>query len=291
MARIKKQKAKKYTPSEIVSLYDTKRKSVSFQALLEQMEGDFDLISLVPYEAEAGHLSYTTPKPKNDFGKILSGVNKSGLTWQIVTPEDAPQTERDKASKGEELITGIIDRADRSLRAIGEPPLRAGLAWYGCGRGIGALKCLIYTNDEREMTTDIRPLDPMHMAWEKGVDGLVWAAFEYHVSAAEALDRWGIEIEDNEDARVIDFFDKKINAVVFSHGGKKEPSSEFVKEPASHGLDHVPMWIGFAGGMPTVYTKENDATLKYRAGSVFAASRGLYEPFNKQVSFIMDIAE
>ncbi|MDO9356289.1 MAG: hypothetical protein Q7T55_21505, partial [Solirubrobacteraceae bacterium] len=193
MARVKKAKAKKYTPSEIVSLYDKKRNSVSFQDLLGQMEGDFDLIALKPYEAEAGHLSYTTPKPKNDFGKILSGVNKAGLTWQIVTPEDAPQKERDQASKGEELITGIIDRADRSLRSIGEPPLSAGLAWFGCGRGIGALKCLIYTNDEREMTTDIRPLDPMHTVWEKGVDGLVWGAFEYHVTAAEALDRWGIE--------------------------------------------------------------------------------------------------
>jgi len=293
MARAKtKSKARKYTPSDIIDMFDKKRSTTAFADLIDQMEFDFNLAALSKYEPEPGHLSYTTPKPKNDFQKVLNGVNKATLTWQIVTPGDAPQTQRDQASKGEELLTGVIDRADRRLRAVGEPPLRSSLSWFGCGRGIAALKCLIYTNDERDTEIDIRPLDPMHMAWERGVNGLVWVAYEYHIGKEEALERFGIELGDEDDGRVIDFFDRTINAVVLSYGGaSKLKESQFVKDPTAHGLKGPPVWIGFVGSMPTVFTKDNGATLQHRASSVFASSRNIYEPFNKQVSFIMDVAE
>jgi len=288
----KKPKEKKYTAGQILEMVDKKMSSDSFDELTTQMENDFNLFSLVPYEAEKDHQSYTSPSPKNDFLKVFHGVNKANLMWQIVTPEDAPEKERDAANKGEQLITGILDRADRRLRTLGEPPLRNGLSWHGCGRGMAGLKCLIYVDDSKDTQVDIRALDPMHMAWEQGQDGLVWGAFLYHVSKAEAEERYDITLKEGEDAIVIDFFDRVNNAVVLVKGsaeGKKE--SEFVKDPTPHGLNHVPIWLGFASGMPTVFTKENEPTLKQRAASVYASSRGIYEPKNKQVSFIMDTAE
>ncbi len=289
---MKKKTEHKYTASEILDLYDKKRSSTAFSQMVDQMEDDFNLFALEPYEAEKGHLSYTSPKPKNDFLKILYGINKASLTWQVVTAEDAPENERKAANDGESLLTGIIHQANRNLSKVGESTLRDSLAWFGCGRGVAGLKCLIYTNADKETEIDIRPLDPQHMAWERGTQGLVWAAFEYHVSKSEALDRWGIELEGEEDGRVIDFFNTKINAVVFSYGkGKGAGASQFVKPPTLHNLDHVPIWVGFPSGMPTVYNKSNDLQLKHRAASVYASSRGIYEPFNKQVSFMMDTAE
>ncbi len=287
-----KTKDKKYTASEILELYDRKRTSLGFMALLEQMEADFNLFAMAPFEAESGHQSYTSPQPRNDFLKVQAGINKASLTWQIVVAEDAPEDERKAANDGESLLTGIIDRANRNLTKVGEPVLRDGLAWYACSRGMAGLKCLVYTNEQKETEVDIRPLDPMHMAWERGTEGMVWAAFEYHVSKEEALDRWGIELEGKEEGRVIDFFNRKINAVVFSSGSADGRAvGEFIKQPTAHNLDHVPVWVGFPGGMPTVYTRNNETTLKYRAASVYGASRGIYEPFNKQVSFMMDTAE
>ncbi len=281
---------KDYTAQEIVSLVTKKRESQAFDELLSQMDADFNLFALDPFTAEEGHQAYTSPKPRNDFMKIYNGINKASLTWQIVTSEEAPQKERDAANMGEEFLTGVIERANKQLRQVGEPPCREGLTWLMCNRGATALKCLIYTNDDNETEIDIRPIDPMRMAWERGVNGLVWAAFLYHISKSEAMDRYGMEVE--EEAIVIDFFDTKINAVVFSSGDVKNLSaSQFVKEPTPHNLGHVPLWIGMAGGMPTVYDKSDKALLKYQAASVFASARGIYEPRNKQISFLLDSQE
>ena len=281
-----------YTAAAIIDLVTTKRGTTSFEELLQQMETDFDLFTLKPYVAEKDHQSYTSPAPKNDFNKVLAGLNKATLTWQIVTAEDAPQSERDAANDGEKLLTGVLDRVDRQLRKIGEPPLRQGIGWYAGARGMSGLKCLIYANDQKETVFDIKPIDPMHMAWEQGAEGLVWWAYLYHISKAEALERWGITLTTKEqDAIIIDFFTQKINAIVLYMGGASSLTGQFVKEVAPHGLDHVPAWVGFASSMPTVYTRDSLPTLKYRAASVYASSRGIYEPHNKQVSFIMDTAE
>jgi len=291
--KAKSKTEKKYTAADIIDLYDNKRASTAFAALIEQMESDFNLFALEPYQAEEGHQAYTSSKPKNDFNKVFSAINRASLTYQVVTAEDAPETERDEANDTESFLTGMISEADADLNAVGEPVIRDGMAWFGCGRGVSALKCLIYTDENKKTQRDIRYLDPMHMAWERGSQGMVWAAYEYHVSKEEAYDRWGIEIKE-DDARVIDFFNRTINAIVFSSGGASngtKADSQFVKEPTPHNLGHVPIWVGFASGMPTVYTKNNEPTLKHRASSVYASSRGIYEPFNKQVSFLMDKME
>ena len=287
----KKIKVHKYTASEIIELYDNKGSTVAVSELADQFETDYNLFALDPYVAEAGHLSYTSPKAKNDFLKVLFGINKSSLTWQIVTAEDAPEDERKSANDGESLLTGIIEEANRNLSRVGEPTLRDGLAWFSGIRGMVGLKCLIYTNADKETEIDIRPLDPLHMRWERGVLGMVWVGFDYSVSKVEAQERFGIELTGEEDARVIDFFTRNINATVFASGQKGSPTSQFIKEPTPHGLGHVPIWVGFAGGMPTVYNKNNVLQLKHRATSVYNSSRGIYEPFNKQVSFILDTAE
>jgi len=287
MAKTKKEI--KYTANQIVDMHDKKRSSTPFTDLFDQMEGDFDLFALKPYVAEIGHQSYTSPKPLNDFTKVLTGINKASLTWQIAVPEDAPENDRDAASKGEEILTGVLTQADENLSSNGEPPLRMSSGWLGCNRGAVGIKCLIYNDDNKEVVIDIQSFDPLHMAWEKGYKGLNWASFEYMVSKVEAEERWNVTIKE-EEARVIDFFTRKINAIVIVEGSA-EDGRQFVKDPTPHGLDHVPVWIEFAGGMPTVFNRCYEQKLKQRANSVFAASRNIYTPMNKQVSFIMDTSE
>ena len=281
-------KVKDYTAQEIIKLVAEKRESKPFADLFDQMETDFDLYSLEPYKAEEGHQAYTSPAPLNDFLKVFHGINKASLTWQIAIPEDAPEKERKAAGRGEALLTGVLDRANRALRNAGEPSLRETLAWFACVRGIAGLRCLIYQNGKKETEIDIRALDPLHMVWEQGAQGLLWAAFTYRISRAESEERFGLEPGQGEaEAEFIDFFTKEINAQVLSSGG----AGEFVKEPLEHGLTHVPIFIGFNGGMPTVRTKDNTLTLKQRACSVYAASRQFYEARNKHVSYVMDVAE
>lgn len=260
------------------------------EEMRQQMQEDFDLYSLVAYKAEPKHQAYTSPAPRNDFLKVFDSVNKASLTWRIVVPDEAPAATREAANRGEALLTGILNRADRRLRRIGEPALRVSLCWYGCNRGVGGLRCLIYKGQKGETEIDIRALDPLHSAFEAGVDGLVWGASIYTVGPGEAQERWGLTLS-GQTATVIDYFNRKIHAAILSEGTAQGKYDTFVKEPTEHGLDHVPMWFGFASGMPTVFDKDGMATLKQRAASVYASARNIYEARNRQVSFVMDVAE
>jgi len=286
----KKKKQHKYTAEEILTMVKTKRESGAFSDLRTQLAVFWDLWRLVPYEAEKGHQAFTSTDPRSDANKILSGLNKASLTYQIQVPEDASPDDRESANKGEAILTGVLDRADRERRAIGEPVIRATAAWFATTYGALAGKCLIYNNENKESAQEICPVDPMHVTFDRGSKGLVWWANEYHIDKAEALDRYGIEIS-GDDAVIIDFFDRTNNAVVFSSGGAESTATQFVKELTPHELDHVPCFFGFAGDMPTVYDKEHKQTLQYRAQGVYAALQYVYPAFNKQVSFIMDAAE
>jgi hypothetical protein len=279
------------TAGDIVKLYDNKRSSLSFSELFVQMENDFDSLSLVEYAAEPGHQSYTSPKPLNDFEKVLNGINKASLTWSIATPDDASEDARDAASKGEQILTGIFTQVDDQLSNVGEPPLRQSAGWIADARGCLGLICLIYNDDKKETVIDIRTIDTLHMAWEKGVKGFNWIAYEYTISKYEAKEKYGKEFT-SDNVTVIDFYDTKNNAVILVDGSTKgTDNSQFIKEPTPHGFDHVPLWIEFAGSMPTIYNFNNQLQLKQRAKSWASSSRGIYKPFNKQVSFIMDTAE
>ena len=204
-----------YTAAEIVRIVTRKWQSEPFQRLRQQMDKDFDLFSLEPYKAEVNHQSYTSPAPKNDFLKILHGLNKSSLTWQIRLPEDAPENKRKSASKAEGLLTGVFDRVDRQNRKAGLPTLRAGVSWYACARGVVAVKCLLYANQDGEQEIDIQALDPYWMCWEDGHSSRAWVAYIYHVSKTEAKETWDKEIgTDEKDGVVIDWWTRKNNAVV-----------------------------------------------------------------------------
>lgn len=290
MPRKKKQTEQEYTAEEITNMVMTKLGTTPFSTLQQQMEDDFNLLALDPYVPAAEHQAYTSPKPRNHFYKVNQGLNKASLTWRIALTEDAPQVDRDAAGKGEDFLTAVYSQADRNARNRGEPPNRESQAWFACSRGMIAQRCVVYLDDSDEMVFDIRALDPLHQIWENGHEGLAWEANIYVVSKAEAKDRWGLTLTSDE-ATVIDWFNRKYNAVVLHEGAMKEGDSHWVKKLTPHGLDHVPVFIGFAGGMPNVFNKQNLSLLQHRAASVYASSRGIYMPFNKQVSFIMDNQE
>lgn len=302
MAKRKKDGVRaEYTAEQILQMVRTQGASTPFQAWVSQMQKHYDLFSLEPYVPDKkGHQAYTSPRPRNDFLKVFHGVNKATLTWKVALPEDASEGDRKAASKIEDLLAGIIGQADQELRDNGESSLREGLGAFAGLRGAGGLVCRIYPDESKDTQIDIRPLDPLHMRFQRGVKGLVWASYEYKVSAAEARERWGVELAGEEqpgvevNATVVDFYDRRINAVVLATGSKAEgeaATSQFIKVPTAHGLDHVPMFIGFSSGLPTFFDEDFQPDFTQKAASVYAASAETYPAWNKQVSTMMDVAE
>lgn len=264
-------------------------KEADLGELRERMNGDFDLLTLQEYQSRKGYESYTSSAPKNFFDKVTDGLNRATVTIQIKLPEKAKDKAKKAASDGELFLFGALAAIDRQLIASGEPPLREQLGLYICLRGWYAVKLLVYVPKGEKVTRfDAQPWDPIHMTWERGRDGLIWAAYKTNVTKAQAEDEYGMEIAGKEAVK-IDFFNKTMNAVIIGN--------EWAKAPEDHNIDHVPVHIGAVGSMPTLQpsatttagSSDPEASLiRYRGDSVWSASRDLYESHNKYVSTLMD---
>ena len=265
------------------------QKEADLEDLRVRMNEDFDLLTLQEYVARKGYESYTSSAPKNFFDKVTDGLNRATVTIQIKLPEKATKKAKQAASDGELFLFGALASIDRQRIAAGEPPLREEMGFFIDLRGWYAVRLLVFVpKGEKAVRFDAQPWDPIHVTWERGRDGLIWAAYKTNVTAAQAEDEYGITIAGKE-AIKIDFFDKKKNAVIIGN--------EWAKEPEDHDIDHVPVHIGAVGSMPslqpssTTITGSADPTaslIQYRGDSVWSASRNLYKPHNKYVSSLMD---
>jgi hypothetical protein len=261
------------------------------QSLVTRWDDDYDLLTLAEFEAKKGYESYTSPAPRNFFNKVIDALNRAVVTTQIKLPEDASDKEREGVTKGEMFLLGGLNAADRLLVKRGEPTLRRGLGFFMGARGWYMVRALVYVPKDREETVfDISYWDPMHVTYERGSDGLLWAAHKRMLTASQAMGEYGIDTGD-KDVEVIDFWDEEKNSVIVG--------AEWGKEPESHDIGHVPVLAGAIGSMPTMQpgrldndsTADNTSMLADRGDSVWTTSRKLYEPINRHVSRVMDMAK
>ena len=270
-------------------MYDTvaelnqliKDKEESLVDLKSRFLDDFDLFSLVPYEATSGYESYTTSAPRNFFDKVTDGLDSAELSIQIKLPDNASEEDRRRASTGELYLFGALNEVDRNLRNMGEPPLRSQLGFYACLRGWLVIRALVFPQKDQTVF-DVLPWDILHTTWEMGPRGILWAANKRKLTKSQIYSEYEVEIR-GKDAELIDWWDEERNAITIE--------SDFAKKPTIHHLNHVPVFINAVGTMPTIQTKGFASTIKYRGDSVYSAARGLYAPFNKITSRTMDIYE
>jgi hypothetical protein len=309
------------TVKEITDAIQAKEQDSS--ALWQQMDDDFKLWSLEEFIPVEGYESYTTPAPRNFFDKVVDGLARAVMSIQIKLPEDASDDDREAARTGEMYLSGALNTIDRTLRLRGEPDLRSTLGFLMGLRGWMAMRALVYVPEGKKDTVfDVVPWDMRHVTFQTGAQGLIWAAHTRVVGASQILDEYGVDIttdrglvrsiaskigfnqsRDEPGAVVTDFWDQERNSIMIQ--------GEFHKEPKPHNLDHVPVFIGPVGSMPT--TQEGTAVqgstpdtsvapstrgssgsgtlLEHRGNSVWHAIRGQYEPWNKYVSSLMDQAQ
>ena len=253
--------------------------------LFERMESDFDLLALTPFEPEEQDLNaYTSPAPLNYFNKIIDGLSRAQLTIQIKQGSEATEDDRRAASLGEQFIFGGLHAIDRRLGNMGEPPLRDQMNFHVAARGWYAVRGLVYTPEGKDqLVFDFMPWDVMHMAWEVGPNGLIWAAYQYEMTASQAKDAYDEEIS-GETVTVTDYWDTEQNGVIIKdHWGKGL---------TDHNIGHVPVLVGKVGSMPSIIRRDNVETTTHLQGeSVWGASRGIYEHKNRYTSWIMDLAK
>ena len=275
-------------PGEI--LQAVKYQQSEMEDLRTRMEDDFDIYKLTEYPAKAGYESYTSTAPKNFFDKILDGINRAALTINIRTDEGAQEDERDSANQGELFLIGALNDIDRRARFRREKALRRNIAFMACLRGWIALRCLVYIPEgEKNTVFDVLSWDPMHVTWEDGPGGLVWAAYQRKSTKSQIHAEYGY-INEGQDALVTDFWTREKNCILVN--------GEFIKEPMEHMIGHVPVFIGNVGDMPDIQQKDftgqtlrSNNTLEYQGESVWSTARDIIEPRNKYISQLMDTAK
>ena len=267
-----------------------KYQQAEMEDLRIRMEDDFDVYKLTEYSAKSGYESYTSTAPKNFFDKILDGVNRAALTINIRTDEGAKEDERDDANQGELFLIGALNDIDRRARFRREKALRRNIAFMACLRGWIALRCLVYIPEgEKNTIFDVLSWDPMHVTWEDGPGGLIWAAYQRKATKSQIHAEYGHIIE-GDDALVTDFWTREKNCILVN--------SEFIKEPMEHMIGHVPIFIGNVGDMPNIQQKDftgqtlrSNNTLEYQGESVWSTARDIIEPRNQYISQLMDTAK
>lgn len=255
------------------------------EELFQRMEEDFDLLTLLEYKpAESGTNAYTSPSPQNYFNKIVDGLGRATTTIQIKQSAEANEESRRAATVGEQLIFGAMREMDTRLTNQGEPPLGAQLDWHICARGWQAIRVLVYTpKGSDKLVFDAVPWDIMHMAYEVGPEGLIWAAYQYNMSSRQVKSSYDIDTGAKE-TKITDYWTPEQNGTIVG--------IEWGKKLTDHDIGHVPVYVGRVGGMPNIIRKDNSSsTLKYQGESVWGASRGVYPFKNKQISWVMDRAQ
>ena len=159
-----------------------------------------------------------------------------------------------------------------------------------CLRGWIALRCLVYIPEgEKNTVFDVLSWDPMHVTWEDGPGGLIWAAYQRTATKSQIHAEYGYIIE-GDDALVTDFWTREKNCILVN--------GEFIKEPMEHMIGHVPIFIGNVGDMPDIQQKDftgqtlrSNNTLEYQGESVWSTARDIIEPRNQYISQLMDTAK
>ena len=268
--------------AEIEDVVTDKESELSL--LYVRMEKHFDIWRLKPYAAEAGYESYTSTAPRNFFDKVIDALNRASLTIQIELPENATEGETKAASIGELFLFGALNDIDRRQALKGEPPLREALGFIEGLRGWLAMRALVARGKDGEPVFDVIPWDPLHMTWEKGKDGLLWACQKRKATKAQIKAEYGIDIG-QKDAEVLDFWDTERNSIIID--------KQFVKRKGMalqhrHKIGRVPVFIQPVGSMPSILMQDFTPTLEYQGDSVYATSQDVVEADNKYISWTMD---
>lgn len=266
--------------AEIKQAIKTFQNDTTFRQLRTRWEGDLKLYRLKTYNAGQGYLSYTSNAPRLIADKVTSALCDAKLLIRF--PEELLTDEEARlANNSERLIYGGLTINDDLLTKIPDtPPLREQLAWYATVRGSVAFRVYVYKNDKGKTVAEVIPWDIYNVSFEKDDEGIVWAAYTYKATKAQAEHQFGFKTE-KQTVTIVDYWGREQYGVIID-----ETWHQPLKD---HGLKHCPVYIIRVGATPVVTQDDDTQTPTYAGESVFAPNRGLFPIMNKTISDLLTI--
>jgi hypothetical protein len=192
-----------------------------------------------------------------------------------------PTDQREIGNNIERFCYGALTlQDDRYARLPGVPSLRSQIAWLACMRGQVALRVLIYKNDAGKTIVDFAAWDMYNVAYWSDDTG-VCRAVHMRVASREELKSRFNYTPAGKTAVLYDCWDEEENAIACD--------DKWLKTPVAHGADGCPVYVIFAGSMPTASRQGVIDAEQYKGESILAENRLLYPMINKTLSDYLTI--
>ena len=259
--------------------------------LLDRMDADFDLYTLVEYKLDDQSENVTSNEPRVFADKIIQTCEAASLNLRITTPEDvkktkkdvevtfdgeAPTSNHDKESALERLGYGLINIADRSLRRdriINGRSVQSAQWFFGAVRGAMCQR-VVLTRKDNKSYPDILPVDPRYFSFGIDDNGMAWGAVTTWRDPMAVKTEYGIDVDDV--VKCIDFWDTEKNIIQIGEGG-----AIVDQITQSHKLGRVPFVYVPVGSSPLIYTTDGKFDNVSSWGeSIYSGGRGMYNAKN-----------
>ena len=296
----------KRTRAEILRLIDDNRPSPS---LVKRYEDDYALYHLDEYDAGEGYQSYTSSAPKVFADKIISFIVKSSTILRVPRRQanvharsaEGENGDVDAARKVDEtkerFAIGVLRAVDECLMRTGVPPVKDQWGFYATVRGgpvMGRALLVkrvkqVEDSDEEETETfpEILPWDPLHVSYQRGYDGLLWAAYTTEMTRAEIKSEYGVTIpsdsqSDGEPVSVHHFYDAEDSFTL--------TEDKWLKRRTRHGSPRVPVVFASVGAQPIVRSNAGRSDDSENNESVFKSMRATNDKNNFIHSILLELA-
>jgi hypothetical protein len=290
------------------------RREQAMEPLFRRMDADYLLYNLdrfIPAQGDGIHKrdAYTSNRPRNVADKMIGAITGAGMILRV--ENDASNEHIQESNNNfERFAIGALRLADERLVRAVKPPLRAQLAFYGVVRGgVVAVRRLLRKRTDGSTYVDATPIDPRHLVWQSGPDGVLWAAVVTMRERADIRSEYpDFTFEDEEQGekhdndrreKVVDYYWTRRSKGVLRHmNAVIVAGSQWAKKPAATNCPTFPIEVRAVGSNPGVDSStimQNDAGgttvegIEHFGESIFAPIRDIVKFENRAFSYTMAV--
>ena len=293
-------------PSKIMSWFKNLADG-EFYPLWTRNDEDFDIWEMNPSPSNmTGYESDIKAKTKHHGSEIdiisnelrlnsdsvQSILSSADIQISVKMAEAEGIDKRAEVGRLERLFYYMLEQGDLRLRRLVLPSLIESSNWHALVRGWRAARILNY-EIQGKIIADYTPLDPRHLVYEVGGEGLTKVGYKTFKSKAALEREWGKEIDKHpwykpweksqKSIEVIDYWEKGDgvcwNSVV--------AQGTVLKSPEAHKMRSMPFVIIPVSTRPPI-SDDTGTGLKGYGESIFASNRNINAVRNRFVSIVIN---
>jgi len=268
-----------------------------FQPLWGRYDSDFNLWQIKDhnndpdFDHHEGAINRTSNRPRAFADKCQGYLSRSKMNIRVKPPSPLASSESvNLASKIERMLRFGFYEADKRLIRLQKPDLKNALIWFDNNRGRIGVRVLVQEKDGR-IIWNYLPLDPRHLIFDVGEDGVLWFACRTWRSRQSVKDNFGVDVDvkDKAPLEVWDYWNQEINTVI-CHQAPYDKGSNTLKEPTPHNLPRPPISLVTVPTNPSIFD-DAGVSIKFDGESIYAPNRLQYKQVDQQASLLASHVE